>query len=58
MVSVGADRSEEPVVFYVAGDHQSEMLRRNTIRPEAARAAMRHFVATGELSLDVTWDEV
>jgi Immunity protein Imm1 len=58
MVSVGDDQSEEPVVFYVAGDHNSETLRRNTIRPPAARAAMRHFVATGELSPDITWEEV
>ena len=58
MVSVGDDQSKEPVVFYVAGHHYSETLRRNTIRPEAARAAMRHFVATGELSPDVAWDEV
>jgi hypothetical protein len=58
MVSVGDDQSEEPVVFYVAGDHYSETLRRNTIRPAAARAAMRHFVATGELSPDITWEEV
>jgi hypothetical protein len=58
LVSVGDDQNEEPVVFYVAGDHYSETLRRNTIRPLAARAAMRHFVATGELSPDVTWEEV
>jgi hypothetical protein len=55
MVSVGDDQSNEPVVFYVAADHYSETLRRNTIRPEAARAAMRHFVATGQLSPNVTW---
>jgi hypothetical protein len=58
MVSVGDDQSNERVVFYVAGDHYSEALRRNTIRPEAARAAMRQFVATGLLSPDVTWEEV
>jgi hypothetical protein len=58
MVSVGDDQSNEPVVFYVAGDHYSETLKRNTIRAEAARAAMRHFVATGQLSPDVTWEEV
>ena len=33
-VSVGDDQSSEPVVFYVAGDHFSETLRRNTIRPD------------------------
>jgi Immunity protein Imm1 len=58
MVSVGDDQSNERVVFYVAGDHSSEALRRNTIRPEAARAAMQQFVATGLLSPDVTWEEV
>jgi immunity protein Imm1 of predicted polymorphic toxin system len=58
MVGVGEDHSNEPVVFYVAGDHYSETLRRNTITPEAARAAVRHFVATGQLSPDVTWEEV
>jgi hypothetical protein len=55
MVSVGDDQSEEPVVFYVAGDHHSETLRRNMITPDAARAAMRHFVATGALSPNVEW---
>jgi Immunity protein Imm1 len=58
MVSVGEDQSQEPVVFYDAGDHYTETLRRDTIRPQAARAAMRHFVATGELSPDVSWEEV
>jgi hypothetical protein len=58
MVSVGDDLSEEPVVFFVAGDHSSETLRRNTIGSQAARAAMRQFVAAGELSPDVTWEEV
>jgi hypothetical protein len=31
MVSVGGEDREEPFVFYVAGDHYSETLRRNTI---------------------------
>jgi hypothetical protein len=44
-------------VFYAAGDHYSETLRRNTIPREAARATMRQFVATGQLSRDVTWEE-
>ena len=56
-VSVGDDQGSEPVVFYVAGDHFSEAQRRNTIRPEAARTAMRHFVAAGQLSPGVTWEE-
>ena len=58
MVTVASDQSDEPVAFYVAGNHYSETLRRNTITPEAARAAMQHFVATGQLSPDVTWEEV
>jgi hypothetical protein len=58
MVSVGAEAGEDPFVFYVAGDHYSESLRRNTIPLEAARAAMRHFLATGELSPEVQWEQV
>ena len=58
LVSVGQEESDDPVTFYVAGDHHSEALRRNTISHEAARAAMRHFVATGELSPAVAWEEV
>ena len=57
-VTVGEDPSSEPVAFYVAGDHYSETLRRNTISADAARAAMRHFVATGKLSPDLNWEEV
>jgi hypothetical protein len=58
MVSVGSQDSDEPFVFYVAGDHYSEALRRNTISPAAARAAMRHFLATGGLSPEVEWEQV
>ncbi len=58
MVSVGDDPSGDPVTFYVAGDHHSETVRRNTISAKAARAAMRHFVATGGLSPDIDWEEV
>jgi hypothetical protein len=58
MVSVGPDKSDDPIVFYVADDHYSEMPRRNTISPDAARAAMRHFVASGELSPDIEWEEI
>jgi hypothetical protein len=57
-VSVGRERGDEPVAFYVAGDHYSETPRRNTISPSAARAAMRHFVATGELSPEIQWEQV
>lgn len=58
MVTVGEDQGDERVAFYVAGDHYSETLRRNTITPNAARAAMRHFVATGGLSPELDWEEV
>lgn len=53
MVSVGNEASDEPVVFYVAGDHYSDGPRRNTIPPADAQAAMRHFLTTGELSPEV-----
>jgi Immunity protein Imm1 len=58
MISVGREQSDDPVAFYVAGDHHSEALRRNTIKAEAARAAMRHFVASGDLSPEIEWAEV
>ena len=58
MVTVGEDRSDEPLAFYVAGDHYSETLRRNTISADAARNAIRHFVLTGELSPDLSWEEL
>ena len=57
-VSVGREDGDEPMAFYVAGNHHSETLRRNTISTEDARAAMRHFVDTGELSAQVNWEEV
>ncbi|MDP1847220.1 MAG: Imm1 family immunity protein [Solirubrobacteraceae bacterium] len=58
MVSVGSEVSDEPFVFYVAGDNYSEALHRNTILPPAARAAMRHFLATGALSPEVEWEQI
>ena len=58
MVSVGPDEGDEPLAFYVAGDHHTETSRRNAISREAARAAMRHFVRTGELSPNLDWEEV
>lgn len=58
MVSVGSEVSDEPFVFYVAGDHYSETLQRNTIPPRAARAAMRRFLTSGELSPEVEWEQV
>lgn len=58
MVSVGDDVRDDPFVFYVAGDHYSEAAWRNTISPGAAREAVRHFAATGQLSQDVVWEEV
>ncbi len=44
LASVGGEGGEEPFVFYVADDHHSETLTRNTIDAEAARAALRRFV--------------
>lgn len=58
MVSVGSQPDDDPVVFYVAGSHYTEALRRNTISTDAARDAMRHFVATGRLARAVTWEQV
>jgi hypothetical protein len=58
MASVGGDVRDEPFVFYVAGDHYSEAAWSNTISPDAARDAVRHYAATGQLSPDVKWEEV
>lgn len=58
MVSIGRDPSDDPLTFYVEGDHHTETLRRNTISRDEARTAIRHFVATGQLSSDVNWEEV
>jgi hypothetical protein len=58
MVSVGRDRGDDPFMFYMAGDRYTEALRLNTIAPDVARAAMRHFLATGALSPDVECEEV
>jgi hypothetical protein len=58
LVSVGDHDRDELLDFHVSGDHHSQTLRRNTVPTDAARAAMRHFLATGELSPDVTWEEV
>jgi len=58
MVSVGDDDRDELLDIYVSGDHHSQTPRRNSVPVDAARAAMRHVLATGELSPDVTWEEV
>jgi hypothetical protein len=58
MVSVGTENRDDPFIFYVAGDHYSEALWRNTIPPDVARDAVRHFVKTGDLSPSVAWEEV
>jgi hypothetical protein len=44
-------------VFYVDGSHYSEAPLKNTIAPDSARAAMRHFARSGELSPYVDWEE-
>jgi hypothetical protein len=58
MVSVGNEDADAAFVFYVAGDHYSEIPWRNTIPSDAAREAVRHFARTGELSPEVAWEEV
>lgn len=58
LVSVGDDDRDELLDFYISDDHHSQTLRRNTVPVDAARAAMRHFLATAELLPDVTWEEV
>jgi hypothetical protein len=58
LVSVGGQGGEDPFVFYVAGDHYSESLCRNTIPMELARVAMRHFFTTGSLTHEVEWEQV
>jgi hypothetical protein len=32
--------------------------RRNTVPADVARAAMRHFLVTGQLLPEITWEEV
>ena len=58
MVSVGNEASDEAFVFYVAGDHYSDVPRRHTILPADGWAAMRYFLTTGELSPEVEWEQV
>lgn len=58
MVSAGGEGAAVTFVFYVAGDHWTETLRRNTVEPTIARAAVRRFLAHGDLSPEVEWEEV
>ncbi len=58
MVSAGDDRGDEPLVFYVFGDHCSETPGRRTISTDAARAALRYFVESRGLSPHVEWEPV
>jgi hypothetical protein len=58
MVSVGDDQRDELLVFYVAGDHYTETPRRHALPAETARVVMRHYLATGELSPSIGWEEV
>jgi hypothetical protein len=57
MVSLGEQRRDAPFVFYVAGGHYSETSQRNTVDQELARAALRHFLLTGELSQELDWEQ-
>jgi immunity protein Imm1 of predicted polymorphic toxin system len=58
MVSVGNDARDEQLDFYVSGDHHTQTSRRNTVPYEVARTAMRHFLLTGQLLPEITWEEV
>jgi Immunity protein Imm1 len=55
--SSGDELKDEPFVFYIDGVHHTEAPWSATIPTDAARAAMRHFFRTGELSPDVRWVE-
>jgi len=55
-VSVGTGREDETISFLFSGEF-SEFSGRNTISLEAARAAVRAFVQTGELSPLMSWEE-
>jgi hypothetical protein len=56
-VSDSGDVDETPVVFYFHG-HYSEFPARQLVPRALARAAMRHFFRTGELSYEVSWREI
>jgi hypothetical protein len=55
--SAGGEERDEPFVFFVGGPHPTEAPWAATIAVEDARAALRHFIDTGELSADVRWVE-
>jgi hypothetical protein len=57
LISVGEDASDDPFEFYVDWDHYTECARRNTIQPEQARMAARHFLLTGQLDPSISWEE-
>ena len=56
-ISVGRSNRDEPIAFLFGGEW-SEYPIRNTVPISAARAAMRKFCETGELTKDVVWEEV
>lgn len=55
--SAGEEARDEPLVFYLDGTHRTEAPWNATIEVDAARAALRHFFATGARSPDVRWVE-
>ena len=55
--SVGDEDEDRPFTFYVYGHHHTEVAWRNTVAPEEAFAAARHFVETGELDARLRWEE-
>ncbi len=57
MASVGSEDEDRSFTYYVYGDHHTESAWRNTVAPEEALAAARHFVQTGELDPHLRWEE-
>ena len=51
------DRPGEELFAFRFGGQYSELPERYLIPIEAARAAMRHFCLTGELSPEVMWEQ-
>ena len=58
MASLGKDDDDRPFTFYVHGDHHTEADWRNTVTPQEARTAARHFLVTGELDPRLRWEEI
>lgn len=57
MISRGDDESAGVFTFYVAGDHHSEALNRNTVPASSARDAALRFLLEGTLDDRIVWEE-